>query len=357
MSLAPLAILGRGLASALGPDLASACASLRAGVPDAPQVVLADGVRRPYRLLHGEATGEDAWHATARRTIVAVLREAGCADTGVPLLLASSSRDGSAAVAAGEDFLPLRFSAELADCLGWRGPIFSLDTACTSSMNALATAQRLLERDRARELVVLGVELDRRLSLAGFHAMQMLTATRARPFGAGRDGMLLGEAVAALRVGRGAARWRLRAVVNVVDGSDPAGATQAALEQACRQALDEAALRPDDIGLVKVQASGSVANDAVEARALHTLFSPMPPLISLKGAVGHCLGASGAAEIALLCAAQESASLPLDDTVPDEALGLRLSQARQIAARFTLVLILGFGGGHAAAILEDGLAA
>lgn len=356
MSLPPLAILGRGLVSALGADLAQACAALREGLPPPAQLRFADGSQRPYRALHATLAGAD-WADTARRAIEAALAEAGCTDRTATLLLASSSRDGSAAVAAGEPFQPLRFTAQLRDWLDWQGPIFSLDTACTSSMNALLTAQRLVASGQAREVVVLGVELDARLGPAGFHAMQMLTATQAQAFGAARDGMLLGEAVAVLRVGQGSrwgeSRWRLLALRNVVDGSDPAGASQSAIEAVCRQALAQAGVTPAQIGLIKVQASGSPANDATEARALLSLFPAMPPLLSLKSALGHCLGAAGAAEIALLCAAQESATLPLVAVEPDPALGLGLCQERCIAARYTLLLILGFGGGHAAAILED----
>ena len=86
---------------------------------------------------------------------------------------------------------------------------------------------------------------------------------------------------------------------NVVDGRNPSGTEASAVHAMCRDALERSGLRPADIDLIKVQAAGSPVNDAIEVEALKQVFEPLPPLVSLKSAIGHTLGAAGAAELAL----------------------------------------------------------
>lgn len=129
---------------------------------------------------------------------------------------------------------------------------------------------------------MLGAEPDNRFTVAGFGAMQLLSPDGARPFGAGRDGLVLGEAFAALQLRTRPARWRIAGGANIVDGSNPAGNEAGAVRAVCEAALAQAGLRPRDIGLVKVQAAGSPGNDAVEAQALRALFDRSKPSTCAK---------------------------------------------------------------------------
>ncbi|HEV7913051.1 MAG TPA: beta-ketoacyl synthase, partial [Albitalea sp.] len=192
-----------------------------------------------------------------------------------------------------------------------------------------------------------------RVTVAGFVGMQLLSATRALPFGAARDGRVVGEAVAALHLSRVPSRWRLAGGANVVDGRNPAGTMTSAVVAMCRQALANCALQPQDIALIKLQAAGSPVNDATEAHALRQVFDPLPALVSLKAAIGHTLGAAGAAEVALLTACLEAGVWPQVDYPQDAALDAALAERAPARARHVLACIHGFGGGHAAVVLED----
>jgi 3-oxoacyl-[acyl-carrier-protein] synthase-1 len=183
--------------------------------------------------------------------------------------------------------------------------------------------------------------------------MQLLSPKRALPFGEGRDGLVLGEAVAALHLSSQPSRWRVAGGANVVDGQDPAGTVPGAVIAMCHQALAASGLQPRDIGLIKPQAAGGAANDAVEAQALRQVFDPLPPLVSLKAAIGHTLGAAGAAELALLTACLDSGVWPRVDYPQDPSLNAPLSERAPANVRHLLACILGFGGGHAAVVLED----
>jgi 3-oxoacyl-[acyl-carrier-protein] synthase-1 len=138
---------------------------------------------------------------------------------------------------------------------------------------------------------------------------------------------------------------------NVVDGANPTGASESALAAMFAQTLAASGLAADQIDLIKVQAAGSPGNDLAEARALRMAFEPVPALVSLKSSIGHTMGASGAAEIALLTACLESGAWPGPADAADPELGVELAVAVPPVRRL-LATILGFGGSHAAVVLE-----
>lgn len=345
-------INGRGLASALGADLAQAVGALRRGGVAPGAFEIAPGEATPYFPL---ATSDDDGPGRARRRVLAAVAESGAlAARGGTLWLASTSLDMPARERdAGLAYDLQAFAEQCGAWLDWRGPILTVCTACTSAVNALLGAATQLRAGDADDALVLGVELANRFTLGGFQAMQLLAARGAQPLGAARDGLVLGEAVAALHLSRRPARWRLRGGANVVDSSDPAGAASDAVAQMCRQALARSGLVPRQIDLVKLQAAGSAHNDAVEVAGLRQVFDPLPALVSLKAQLGHTLGAAGAAEIALLTACIEADLWPRPNYALDSGLRVSLAEIAPRRLHFILANILGFGGGHAAVVLED----
>ncbi len=349
----PVYLHGRGLASALGANLPQALASMMAGGGKPPQrAMLPGGTDWPY---FGIDYAEADWVARARQLICAVMREAGtegCRDS--PLFVASSSFD-IGAIESGQARLTScnSFAQDVAAWLGWRGTVYLVSSACTSSLQSILAAQKLIGTGSVDDAVVLGVELSNRFSISGFAAMQLLTPDKPRPLGLARDGIALGEAVAALRLSSQPARWRLCGGSNLVDGRDPTGAIPQTVTEMCRQALAASGLAASDIGLIKLQAAGSPANDANELKGLAAAFDTLPPLVTLKAAIGHTLGASGAAEIALLMACLEAGVWPHSDYPHDDGLCTGLAHTMPECARHVLANILGFGGGHAAVVLED----
>lgn len=359
MSGAPVYLAGRGLACALGEGVTDCLGALRARDTAPRGFEIAPGVVRSLRPIAPDgwaARDGRGWSELAARLVRGVAAECG-ADRRGALILATSSFDlGVREFDRDTAHNPATFVADVAAWLQWQGPVHAVSTACTSAVNALLAAQALVGRGECEEALVLGFELGSRLATAGFAALQLLSPTRAQPLGASRDGLVLGEAVAALRVTRAPARWRLRGGANVVDGGDPAGASVDAVAAMARRALAAAGVEAAAIDLVKLQAAGSPGNDAAEIAGLKQVFAALPPLVSLKAALGHTLGASGAAELALLCAALETgdpAAWPAVDYDLDAELSATLAAAPPPAPRHVLAVQLGFGGGHAAVVLED----
>ncbi|HEY0720074.1 MAG TPA: beta-ketoacyl synthase N-terminal-like domain-containing protein, partial [Gammaproteobacteria bacterium] len=341
------------LVSALGSDLHQAATRLADGSTPLSRITLPGGTQWPFFPIE---TAQTSWRQRARTLLQGAIDQAGVgARRDLPLFIASSSLQ-MGAIEAGEVTLEedyLGFADEIATWLGWQGPLHLISTACTSSLHALLAAAAHLRSGTAADAVILGVELANRYTLAGFAAMQLLSPDAARPLGAERNGLVLGEAVAALHLSTTPSRWRLRGGSCLVDGRDPTGARTETVVQLCRQALADSGLSAEQIDLVKVQASGSPANDLNEVAGLREAFGTLPPLVSLKGVIGHTLGASGAAELALLLECLERGLWPPVDYPLDPAAGGGLALGRPAQVRQLLALILGFGGGYAAVALED----
>jgi 3-oxoacyl-[acyl-carrier-protein] synthase-1 len=349
----PVYLAGQGLACALGLSVNACVAGLREGTGNTVLQVLPGefGGVVPYRAIPGVA-GD--WQQRATELIGRVCLEAGAehARDGA-LFVATSSFDIGAVE---QQAAPLGFQEfvnRLTLWLNWAGPVYVVSTACTSSLNALLAAQSLLRSGVVNDALVLGVELDNRLTLGGFAAMQLLSPDRSRPFGQDRNGLVLGEAVAAIRLStHQRAPWQLRGGANVVDGQQPTSASATAIQTMYQNALADSGLTAADIDLIKVQAAGSPGNDAIEAQGLRDSFTVLPPLLSLKPALGHTMGACGAAEIALLMACLEQGLWPSCPDPVDASLGVQLASQAPACVRRLMATILGFGGGHASVVLE-----
>lgn len=352
----PVYLHGRALISALGANLPQALACISARGRAAQRMKLPDGTDWPYfRIDHPEPD----WRMRAQHLICAAANEARLeaelvAEPNVPLFVTSSSLDIGAIEIEGfcvED--GYGFAEQIAGWLDWTGPVYLVSSACTSSLQALLSASKLISSGSVNDAVVLGVELANRYSVSGFAAMQLLTPGKPKPLGLNRDGIALGEAVSVLHLSSRPARWRVCGGSNIVDGRDPTGAIPQTVAQMCEQALAASGLEASDIDLIKLQAAGSPVNDVNELTGLAAAFASLPPLVTLKAVIGHTLGASGAAEIALLTACLEAGVWPHPDYPLDPDLRAGLAHARPESVRYVLADILGFGGGHTAVILED----
>lgn len=190
----------------------------------------------------------------------------------------------------------------LKELLGVEGPAYTVSTACSSATKAFAAARRLLEKDLCDLVITGGVDGRCRFAMNGFHALGALAAGKCRPLAADRDGINLGEAVALFTLQREGEGVKLLGVGESSDAyhataPDPEGS---GAEAAMRAALDAAALKPEAIDYVNLHGTGTVANDAMEMRAVDRLFTTTRPVIeSTKDLTGHCLGAAGAVEAAL----------------------------------------------------------
>ncbi len=244
---------------------------------------------------------------------------------------------------------------ELAQRWNLGGAQYTLNTACSSSANALLYAQRLLAAELAEFVLVVGVEVKSRVSAMGFAALMLLARAAYQPFDAGREGLVLGEASAALLLSSrpppdGRPAFALRGGASACDPTSPTGSAPPRMARLIDAALADAGLTLADIHAIKAHGTGTPANDLAEGQAMAMLSGPLPPFTSLKPYVGHTLGACGALETALTLAAWDAGFLPATPgfAQPDPQLELSpLTAALALPPQGSLLLnYFGFGGNN-----------
>jgi 3-oxoacyl-[acyl-carrier-protein] synthase-1 len=354
----PVYIAGSGLLCARGDSPEAVAASLWAGGYQAEKRRL--GEREfPFFPL---PLPETDWIQRAEQAVRHVNTQLGQLPAGTPLFIASSSFQIGHFEQQGEPFkLPVanaEFSQQIAQWMQLNGQCSSFSSACISGFSAIEAARSLIASGQIDEAIIIGFELANNVTLAGFAAMELLSRTTCRPFDLNRDGLVLGEAVAAIRLSATPANWRIAGLRTGIDaysttGPDPEGGPIARVTVDC---LKEADFLPSDIELIKVQAAGSPGTDLAEANALKIVFGDqIPPLLSLKPALGHTLGASGIAELASLIACLAADQIPAtagyEEMDPKIGAIFPVDRNKRQINRAMLNLI-GFGGGLATMIIE-----
>jgi len=216
----------------------------------------------------------------------------------------------SGAAPSGESRISL-LPQRLAEALGVPdGQVQVVSSACASSTAALALAASSIRRGEASCALVVGCDLVSEFVLSGFAALMALDPDGAKPFDAERRGVTLGAAAAfALLMSRERAEreqrpclgvlggWGLTCDANHLTGPSRDGAP---LAEAAREALDMAGCPPESVVALCAHGTGTVYNDQMELLAFSQVFGGKPlPTFSVKGGMGHTLGAAGLAETLL----------------------------------------------------------
>jgi 3-oxoacyl-(acyl-carrier-protein) synthase len=253
----------------------------------------------------------------------------------------------------------------LARRLGARGPVLTVSTACASGATALGVAADLLAADAADVVVAGGYDVLCRFVMCGFDALRSLTRERVRPFDRRRSGLLLGEAAALVLMARDTDAPRLRlgrllGHASSSDGShiaapDPEGR---GLEHATRGALAAAGVSEEAIDFVSAHGTGTPLNDKIETTVIRRVLGARAdavPVNSIKGALGHTMGAAATLEAIMCLLASRDGVVPgtsgFEEVDPACGLDVR-GVARPARARISLSTSLGFGGCNAALVLE-----
>ncbi|MFF7754293.1 beta-ketoacyl synthase N-terminal-like domain-containing protein [Streptomyces sp. NPDC007971] len=283
--------------------------------------------------------------------------------------------------------VPNLAASRIANRLDLRGPAYTVDAACASSLVAVDQAVTELGTGRCDMMLAGGVHHCHDVTLwSVFSQLRALSPTqRSRPFHRHADGILIGEGTGVVVLKRltDAERDgdRVYAVIRgtgvASDGRtaglvtpDPGGQTRA-VRQAWRAAgLDPAA--PHSIGLLEAHGTATPAGDTAELTTLAEVFGPgtapgdeRPALGSVKSMIGHTMPAAGVAGLVkAVLALHHGTLLPTlhcDD--PHPALAATrfrtLERARpwetrpQQPVRRAAVNAFGFGGINAHVVLEE----
>jgi 3-oxoacyl-[acyl-carrier-protein] synthase II len=254
------------------------------------------------------------------------------------------------------------FATSVAEAFGLSGPCRTLGTACAAGNYAIGAAARAVASGRVDVAVAGGVEPFSRIAMVGFARMRAMAPDGCAPFGLGRRGMTLGEGAGFVVLQRAADTWAARALVGGLGLSADAHHATAPREDgsgmaaAMRAALTASDLSPADIGWVSAHGTGTPRSDAAESLALHTVFGDAPPPVSsIKGALGHALGAATALEAVVAVRSLEMRTLVPNAGVAevDPLLDVDVVLTARAAPDLEWVLSCGyaFGGLNSALVL------
>jgi 3-oxoacyl-[acyl-carrier-protein] synthase II len=190
-----------------------------------------------------------------------------------------------------------------------QGPCETVVTACAAGTHSVANGARLIMSGRCDTVIAGSTEAAMtETGVAGFTNMTAMSSTlTSRPFDQRRDGFVMSEGSGILVLEElEAARARGATVLaEILGGASTADAHHITAPApdgsgavACMElALEEAGLAPSDIAHVNAHGTSTPLNDAAEAEAIAKVFgSPGPPVTSIKGVIGHPLGAAGSIE-------------------------------------------------------------
>ncbi len=252
---------------------------------------------------------------------------------------------------------------------GTKGPNLSSVTACAAGTHAISEACKTIMCNGAERMLVVSAECAiTGVGIGGFAAMKALSTrndspkTSSRPFDAERDGFVMGEGAASLvleeyecAVARGANIYG--EIIGFGESGDanhittpsldgPARAMKAAYKMAGSPKLD----------YVNAHGTSTPVNDKNETAAVKDLLGGKencPPMSSIKGQIGHCLGAAGGIEAVTCLMAMRDGIIPptINYTTPDENCDLDIVPNAARAAELNVVMSNSFGFGGTNGVL------
>ena len=244
-----------------------------------------------------------------------------------------------------------------------KGLVDVINTACSSSANAIMNGARLIKSGRAHRVIVGGVDSLSKYTVNGFNSLQILSTEKCAPFDANRKGLNLGEAGAYLVLESEEYAQNKKKYATVVGYSNSNDAFHtsslsdegAGITKAIREALQVAGIPPKKIDYINAHGTGTQNNDAVELNAFHSVFVVVPPFNSTKSYVGHTLGAAGAVEaiFSIFSLMHDEVYKQLNFTTPIEKLALSpITKKMKMPVRFAMSNSYGFSGNCTSLIFE-----
>lgn len=248
------------------------------------------------------------------------------------------------------------------DC---RGRVVS--AACASASAAVALAGMLIDSGQNEAVLVVACDAVSEFVYSGFSSLMALDPEGARPFDRSRKGLTIGEAAgyvllmsgaAAARSGRKAlcelAGWGLSCDANHMTGSSRDGIP---LSAAISRALKKADVDTRGVGSISAHGTGTLYNDSMEMKAFRRSFGDTPvPTYSIKGAVGHTMGAAGLVDMLVAISSLDAQVVPpsvnLRDADPEAAGWVSAFPVPAPGMRVALSTNSGFGGVNTALVLR-----
>ncbi len=255
---------------------------------------------------------------------------------------------------------------------GMKGPNLASVTACAAGTHAIGEAAKSIMVGTADKMLVVGAESAIcPVGIGGFAAMKALSTRNddpqaaSRPFDADRDGFVMGEGAGALvlesyddAVARGATIYG--ELIGFGESGDANHITTPTMDGPLRAMKGAYKMAGEPkIDYINAHGTSTPVNDKNETAAVKELLGGKencPPMSSIKGQIGHCLGAAGAIEAVVCLMAMRDGVLPptINHTTADENCDLDYvtTGARKAEINITMSNSFGFGGTNGVVIFK-----
>ncbi|WP_053959944.1 beta-ketoacyl-[acyl-carrier-protein] synthase family protein [Sulfobacillus thermosulfidooxidans] len=270
--------------------------------------------------------------------------------------------------------IPNMAASQIAMQYHLHGPQLTLSTACASSIDSIGLATSLITSGAIDVAICGGMEnlLTPVVSASLWHAHALSQAERANeasmPFDQHRTGFVMGEGAAVVIIESLIhAKARKAPILAYVHGyssladayhvtaPEPSGIWEA---MAMERALKSCGFSPSDIDLVMAHGTSTPVGDRAEIRALNQVYAHADPVVtSIKGHIGHSMGASGAMSVIATVKAMHEGRIPetlgtreLDEEVNFDVV---LHEPRAKTVKTAQVNAFGFGGQNASLIIAS----
>ena len=196
--------------------------------------------------------------------------------------------------------------------LGITGTVMSTNAACASALQAIGAGYEQISLGQQDIMLCGGAEGLHPTVVGSFDVLfatstkynQMPKATP-RPFDVQRDGLVCGEGsgMIVLEDYDRAKKRNAKIYAEIIgyasfgNGSHVSESNREAIIACMQETLKRAKVTPSDIDYINAHATATIQGDKEEAAAIREIFGAKVPVSSLKGNIGHTLGASGAIEL------------------------------------------------------------
>ncbi|ABG59381.1 beta-ketoacyl-[acyl-carrier-protein] synthase family protein [Cytophaga hutchinsonii] len=235
-----------------------------------------------------------------------------------------------------------------------------VSNACISGLQAIQYGYEVLQDNRYTHVVVTGADCFSEFILSGFHSFQALSPFPCKPFDKARAGLSLGEGCGTLILSNkktDAAAIEILSVVSSNDANHLSGPSRTGegLSSAILGAINEAGITAEQIDVISAHGTATLYNDEMESMAFKTANLEAKAVYSVKGNIGHTLGAAGIIETIYLAQSLQNNMLVPSIGFTETGTSVELNVTRQSTLKtmqIGLKTASGFGGGNTALLLK-----
>ena len=236
-----------------------------------------------------------------------------------------------------------------------------VSNACISGILAINTAAMYIENGQFDNVVVTGGDLVSRFVVSGFMSFMSLSPTTCKPFDKDRDGLSLGEAAGTIvlskkpNISKQNIIFKGGATANDANHISGPSRTGEGSYIAIKKAMQQANINPGQIDHISSHGTATPYNDEMESIAIKRHGLENVPVNSIKGYLGHTLGAAGIIETAILL--EEMRQNILVNTAGFKKSGVSqpiniIDHTSNSEINICLKMASGFGGSNAALIIS-----